>query len=522
MRKTFRLGARTTMRRTALLAAAVTFGMLIAGGAALLSLGPGEISAQAQAADRPNIVFVLTDDQMPGTENRMPALQSNLVQEGVKFTNMTSTFPLCCPGRATLLRGQYVHNTQIYGNSLPAGGWEKFKDRGLHRSTFATWLDDMGYQTGLFGKFLNNYRERGAPPPGWDRWYAWNGVDEGWTSVNDQGTQKPLDRQEADSLVAKEALGFLSTRLDNPAPVLAYVNFGAEHEPFAHASIDDDKFKGVNVPRTPAFNEDNVDDKPTYVSDLPPLSQEKISGLDQDYRNGLRSLMRVDRFIADAVGLLRRRGELNNTYFVFYTDNGAHFGQHRFEHGKLQPYEEDVNFPLIVRGPGIPPGVANTDLVGNHDVAPTIAEMAGVPTPDVPAFVDGRSFLGLAQNPATTPWTRTAVLSERETNGTPPNRWDTLRMKDAGGVKVYTRHETGAVRKEYYELSRDPNQVHNALGPADTTYPAPSDATLAYYEERLDALYRCGSGPRAPDAPVPTMPCRQAEDAPLLPVGPAP
>ena len=503
--------------RLSVLAAAAVVGVLLAGGAALLSLGSEE--ASAQAAQRPNVVFVLTDDQMPGTEKKMNALQRDVVREGVKFTNMTSTFPLCCPGRATLLRGQYAHNTQIYGNSPPAGGWRKFEARGLHRSTFATWLDERGYQTGHFGKVMNNYRERGVPP-GWDRWYAWNGVDMGWTSVNDQGKQKPLDRQEADSLVAKEALGFLDSRLTGPSgPVLAYVNFGAMHQPFAHAKVDEKKFSGANVPRSPAFNEKNVGDKPDYVRRLPRLSKKKISRLDQDYRNGLRSLMRVDRFVADATDLLRRRGELSNTYFVFYTDNGAHFGQHRFEHGKLQPYEEDVNFPLIVRGPGIPHGEVSTELVGNHDVAPTIADMAGA---DAPAFVDGRSFLGLAQNPTAAPWTRTAILGERENNGTPPNRWDMLRMKDDEGVKVYTRHQTGRVDKEYYDLARDPNQLHNALGPADKTYPAPDPATRAHYEKRLDDLYRCGSGPRAPDAPERSMPCRQAEDAPLLPSGPTP
>ena len=497
--------------RLSAVAVAMAFGVLLAGGASLLSLGSGEVSAQS--AQRPNIVFVLTDDQMPGTENRMPALQNNLVREGVKFTNMTSTFPLCCPGRATLLRGQYVHNTQIYGNSPPAGGWRKFQASGLQRSTFATWLDDRGYQTGLFGKLMNNYREegKGSIPPGWDRWYAWNGVDMGWTSVNDQGTRKPLDRPEADSLVAEEALGFLDSRLRGPSPpVLAYVNFGAMHKPFAHAKVDEKKFSGVNVPRTPAFNEKDVRDKPSYVRNQPRLSNKKISRLDQDYRNGLRSLMRVDRFIADATDLLRRRGELSNTYFIFYTDNGAHFGQHRFEHGKLQPYEEDVNFPLIVRGPGLPHGEVNTGLVGNHDVAPTLAEMAGA---TAPAFVDGRSFLGLAQNPATALWTRTAILSERETDSVAPNMWDMLRMKDAGGVKVYTRHEMGPGDgdKEYYDLSRDPNQLHNALGAADTTYPAPDDATLAYYEERLDALYSCAG-----------QSCRTAEDVSLLPGGPTP
>ena len=491
---------------------AVTLALsLLAGLILVVVLGTDASLGQpvGDAQERPNIVFVLTDDQMPGTENRMTALKRDVIEEGVKFANTTSTFPLCCPGRATLLRGQYAHNTKIYGNSPPAGGWEKFEARGLHRSTFATWLDAEGYQTGHFGKVMNNYREQ-TVPPGWDRWYAWNGVDMGWTSVNDQGKEKPLDRQEADSLVANQAMEFLSNRLrGDSAPLLAYVNFGAMHQPYAHPKVDDKKFTGANVPRTPAFNEDDVSDKPSSVRNLPKLSKKKVSGLDQDYRNGLRSLMRVDRFIADATDLLRRRGELSNTYFVFYTDNGAHFGQHRFGHGKLQPYEEDVNFPLIIRGPGIEPGV-NNELVGNHDVAPTFAEMAGV---EAPAFVDGRSFLGLAKDPAT-PWTRTAILSERENDGEPPNRWDMLRMKDGEGVKVYTRHQNG--EEEYYDLAPDvdPHQLHNALGAADTAYPAPDDATLAHYEERLDDLYRCGFDPNDPDR---SMPCRQAENDSLIP-----
>ncbi len=499
---------------------AATFTLSLLAGLTLLAAFSADAGLGQSAEDeqkRPNIVFVLTDDQMPGTENRMTALKRDVIEEGVKFTNMTSTFPLCCPGRATLLRGQYPHNTEIYGNSPPAGGWKKFQARDLHRSTFATWLDDRGYQTGHFGKVMNNYREKGkgSIPPGWDRWYAWNGVDMGWTSVNDQGKQKPLDRQEADSLVADEALGFLDSRLKgDSAPLLAYVNFGAMHQPYAHPNVDDKKFAGVNVPRTPAFNEEDVRDKPDYVSRLPKLSKKKVRRLDGEYRNGLRSLMRVDRFIADATDLLRRRGEMDNTYFVFYTDNGAHFGQHRFGHGKLQPYEEDVNFPLIVRGPGIAedgePGV-NTELVGNHDIAPTLAEMAGV---QPPAFVDGRSFLGLAKDPAT-PWPRTAILSERENDGEPPNRWDMLRMKDSEGVKVYTRHQNGD--KEYYDLRQDPHQLHNALGPADTAYPPPDGATLDHYEERLDALYGCGLAPGSGHST-----CEEYENVPLLPGGSAP
>ncbi|HZC00476.1 MAG TPA: sulfatase-like hydrolase/transferase, partial [Gammaproteobacteria bacterium] len=142
--------------------------------------------ARQENKNRPNIVFVLIDDALLGVQNPvMPGLQNNVISQGVKFSNTVSTLPLCGPGRATIQRGQYSHNTRIFGNSLPIGGWEKFQQQGMHRSTFATWINERGYATGLFGKYLNNYRDR-LIPPGWDRWYAWDGQKQGWQSVNDQ------------------------------------------------------------------------------------------------------------------------------------------------------------------------------------------------------------------------------------------------------------------------------------------------------------------------------------------------
>ena len=487
--------------RTIRLVASLATAMLLARVVVLVTV-MGSVRSMAAAAERPNIVFVLTDDQFPDTENKMPALKNNVTKEGIKFTNMTSTYPLCCPGRATILRGQYAHNTHVYGNTLPAGGWEKF--RKLQRSTIATWLNDAGYQTGLFGKYMNNYTGPSIPP-GWDRWYAWNGSREGWTSLNDQGTRKDLKPRVADRGVGNAALDFLDSRLRKPAPVFAFVNFGAMHAPYPYAGIDDGKFEGARVPRTPAFNERNVSDKPPSVRDLSRLSGSGISDLDRDYRSGLRSLMRVDRFVGRASDLLRSKGEMDNTYFVFYTDNGVLFGQHRFRHEKLQPYEEDVNFPLIVRGPGIPHGAKSGQLVGNHDIAPTLASIGAA---NVPAFVDGRSFLSLARNPNTA-WPRNAILSERESDNVAPNLWDMLRMQG----KVYTLYKGG--KKEYYDLTVDPYQLHNAFGTSDTTYPPPDTATKRHYERRLDALDACAGhkGPRS---------CRDAEDAPLLSAGAAP
>jgi N-acetylglucosamine-6-sulfatase len=472
--------------------------------AAVLAAGCG--AEVRHTPQKPNIIFVLTDDQFPGTEDMMPGLKNDITNEGVTFSNMVSTFPLCCPARATIQRGQYSHNTKIYGNSPPAGGWVKFRDRDLHRSTMATWLNQAGYQTGLFGKYMNNYTDRFIPP-GWDHWYAWNGINEGWTALNDQGTQKSLDWQEADSLVADEALEFLSNRLKSEAPVFAFVNFGAMHYPYFYAQVDADKFAGETVPRTPAFNEEDVSDKPKYIRKQPKLSSSDTYELDTAYQNGLRSLMRVDRFIENASELLRREHEMDETYFVFYTDNGVHLGQHRLMPGKLEPYEEDVNFPLIVRGPGIPHGVVKSELVGNHDIAPTLADMGGA---DVPDFVDGRSFLPLATGTATV-WPRTAILSEREENAEPPNTWDMLRMSN----KVFVRHENG--QREYYDLAADPYELHNAfqLDDPNKTPPAPDSPTRKYYEQRLNALYNC-KGQRGPGS------CGEAEDAPLLPASTTP
>jgi len=443
------------------------------------------------AKHKPNIVFVLIDDALPGVEDMMPGLRNNVTTRGVKFSNTVSTYPLCCPGRATIQRGQYSHNTHVYGNSSPIGGWKKFHEQGMHRSTFATWINERGYATGLFGKYLNNYMDR-LIPPGWDRWYAWDGKNEGWQSVNDQGRHVDIDPPEADALVADNALRFIDTRLANNSAFLAFVNFGAMHSPFHHAAIDADKFAGERVPRTLAFNEKDVSDKPSNIRGLPRLLDDEVQQMDVDYRNGLRSLGRVDRFIRDASDLLRRHGEFDDTFFVFYSDNGNHFGQHRLPHGKLQPYEQDINFPLIISGPGIPGGTVRQELVGNHDIAPTLAAMAGATVPD---FVDGRNVLPLARGEVPEgQWPRTAILSMIQPGGEGTNpKWALLRMPNA----KYVRHAGG--EEEYYDLDLDPIEVRSAQGNLDPE-------VARHYNARIDELLGCAGGS-----------CRQTENGPALP-----
>src|SRR5215210_7192378 len=112
---------------------------------------------EAQTAERPNIVFVMTDDLDERSMEQLGGIRDIMGTNGTTFKNAYVTYSLCCPSRATILRGQYPHNHEIIGNGLPEGGEEKFRNLGLDQSTLATWLDDAGYQTKLIGVYMTNY-----------------------------------------------------------------------------------------------------------------------------------------------------------------------------------------------------------------------------------------------------------------------------------------------------------------------------------------------------------------------------
>jgi N-acetylglucosamine-6-sulfatase len=120
---------------------------LLASVVALVVLNTQVKPSVAQVQDRPNILFVMTDDQDEESIVRMEKLQTNLVDRGTTFQNAFVTTPQCCPSRATFLRGQYAHNHQVLSNNSPLGGFERFQNSGRERSTVATWLNSAGYDT---------------------------------------------------------------------------------------------------------------------------------------------------------------------------------------------------------------------------------------------------------------------------------------------------------------------------------------------------------------------------------------
>lgn len=472
--------------------------------------GEDRLSGRAtQGADRPNVVLILTDDLDVGLLRRHGARYPNLAKlaaEGTTFENSFVTDPLCCPSRATTLRGQYAHNHRILGNRPPLGGAKKFRTLGHEGSTAATWLREAGYGTMLVGKYMNDY-DGDHVPVGWDGWYAVSGGhhshdlnENGWIHHYDAG------RFHLDDVLAEKASTSVRLPPEYGAPFFLWVGTRAPHAPAEPAPRHEGTFPEARLPRSASFDEADVSDKPGWVRDNPRL--EGIPAMQDLYRDRLRSMLAVDELVGRLMDALRETGELDDTYVFFTSDNGWHAGEHRLSTGKWTAYEEDIRVPLIVRGPGVPEGRTLPHMVLNNDLAPTFADLAGVSTPE---FVDGRSLAPLlGEDPPPVDGWRSAFLVEAATelgpgaipplSGDPlPDYWrhvpraeywgrpgfEAVRTED----RLYVEYGTG--EHELYDLKGDPHQLDNRYEKADP-------ALLRRLRDRLAALRTCsGSGCRA-------------------------
>jgi N-acetylglucosamine-6-sulfatase len=429
-------------------------GLGLALAAALLGLVPAAAAAE-QAQSTPNVVVVMTDDQSVSDVRRMPNVRRLLARRGTTFSNSFSSYPLCCPSRATFLTGQYAHNHGVDGNFAPSG-YYGFRGR---RNTLPVWLDRAGYRTVHVGKYLNQYGalDPREVPPGWDEWYG--GVDfstydyfnyllnhngrvkahgdadyaRALLEINratqrgridssadllalvgrlftpgDFGAQRARDYQT--DVLARIAAGFVrrSARSERPfflsfAPVAPHredingVRPGAPGPDPRPAPRHASRFAQSPLPRRPSFNEADVSDKPALIRAQPRLTQAQIADLRRDHRGRLGSLQAVDEAVGRLVATLRRAGELDETLILFTSDNGWTQGEHRVPDNKYVAYEESIRVPLIIRGPEVPAGQVIDPAAINVDLAATIVDAANA-RPG--RRLDGISLLPIAREPA--------------------------------------------------------------------------------------------------------------------------
>lgn len=454
----------------------------------------------------PNIVFILADDLDVTSAAQMVQVKALVTQAGAQFRQHRVSLSLCCPSRVTGLRGQFAHNTGIFKNGAPDGGFQATYSTGLENSTAATWLRGAGYRTAMFGKYLNGYPDT-APsatyiPPGWDEWISPNGGTpyKGFNyTMNENGSTVAYgDTAPAyitDVISARTTAFIRRAVADHPSqPFFAYVAPYAPHSPATPAPRHANTYPGAQAPRTASFDEADVSDKPSWVAALPRLTATQIDDIDALHRKRLQSLLAVDEMVKAIVDTLRDTGQLDNTYLFFASDNGYHEGQHRFESGKNTGYEEDLMVPLSVRGPGVPAGLVIDRFTANVDYAPTFADIAGIGTP---SWVDGRSLLGLMQGQSPASWRQVLLLEHKSDiddgllrrDGTwePADPFDLNSgtgdaitgfsgLRTADGY-TYIEYENG--ERELYDNGTDAAQLRNAYATAPPALQARLTAWLA-------------------------------------------
>ncbi|HEX2071301.1 MAG TPA: sulfatase [Thermoleophilaceae bacterium] len=438
---------------------------------AVLALTLMALLVPAAAHAKPNIVFIMTDDQTVGST----AVQRNvglIKGQGTTFTETIASYPLCCPSRATYLSGQYSHNHGVIHNAGPFGGYIHFD----HSNALPIWLQQAGYRTMHVGRYLNGYGVQNPNmaevPPGWNDWVSGVGEQvfnyERWqTNENGQifnrpGPDHPNEHQT--DFYGRRAAELIDQAAPSTQPFFLSLTFPAPHSGFPLEPDDPpflptpypaprhrNAFAGTPLPRPPNFDEADVSRKPQIVSDRPRLSPEWVAAIQENYQQELESLLSVDDAVGGVVNALERSGELDDTLLIYTSDNGFFHGEHRLASEKILPYDEAARIPLIMRGPGVPSGVELDNLVSNIDWAPTIVDAASA---RAGRLMDGTSLFETLDDPHRVPGREIVLENGTGANGIPMFR--ALRNERY----LWIDHKFSG-EYELYDLLKDPYQLRN-------------------------------------------------------------
>jgi hypothetical protein len=306
-----------------------------------------------------------------------------------------------------------------------------------------------------------------------------------------QNGDKPVYYQgwQQSDVVRVKALERLEHLVEQEDPFFLMIAPTAPHvenltDPPTPPSRYNNKFANLTIPYRPNFNppDELHTDRPSWWAGLPRLNETQINETQRLYQRRLEALQGVDDIIEDVVTLLDGKGELDNTYVIFSTDQGYHLGTHR-DVGKCSPYIEDANIPLVVRGPGIKQGQVSRIPSTVTDFAPTFLDITGLADEDRPPFLDGTSMLEAWENPDDLSigkakeainvefWGRAFTEIPTWTGGDPRpgmywnNTYKTMRIVNEDYAWVYSRWCTGDT--ELYDSLNDPYEMTNLAKSTD-------------------------------------------------------
>lgn len=480
----------------------------------------------ATSSTKPNIIFILTDDERFDDQWVLAKTNSLIGGQGVTFKNFFVSFSGCCPSRSTFLTGQYAHNHGVLGNTAAQnGGYAKLD----HTNTLPVWLQNAGYYTLHMGKYLNFYGHDdastvpGSPPleipQGWDEWsglvsggyfdFTLNENGATTTYSSQTGTHANCDLHPEDGacyqsdVLSKKALDFVERRAlsTDGKPFYLSISFPSPHVQVPKTESGDaegngtsfdmpgvclsnpqpparyqDALKALLLPIPPSFGEKDVSDKPLFIRLLPSIDPKSsyASFIACSYRSRLESLLAVDEGVEKIVDTLKAKGLYDSTIIFFTSDNGWLNGEHRVPFGKGLPYEESIREPLLIEGPGIPHGLTIEKMAVNIDYAPTIVELAHAVAGRV---MDGRSLLALIKDPSIS-WRNDFLIEDQALGNSAVRNKKYL-------YSMYTTSGVGRGAEELYDLQNDPYEL-------ESKHKDPSFSSVkSQLKQRLEILKTC-------------------------------
>ncbi len=437
-----------------------------------LKATPSTSAAEQPNAKRPNVVFILTDDQRwdhlscAGHPFLKTPHIDRLAAEGARFANAFVTTSLCSPSRASFLSGLYANTHGVTNN---------FTDYPNNLPSFPKRLKAAGYHTAYIGKWHMGEQDD-SKRPGFDFWISHKGQGKYYDNQFNINGKRQTVHGYYTKVVTDFAVQWLKAG-HNGRPFLLMLGHKAPHTPYVPEKKYAHLYDHVHIGYPPsAFH---LEGKPKWVKErldtwhgiYGPLYGFRKQFPDRslpaivDFYRFVQAYTATIKSIDDSVGriyqTLKEMGELDNTLFIFTSDNGMFLGEHGMT-DKRAMHEPSIRIPLVIRYPKlIRPGTVINQQVLNIDLAPTIIDICGARA--LPK-VHGRSFVPLLKG-RTTGW-RTAWYYEYNyekqfpytpnVRGVRTDTWKYIRYPHGdGGPDRY--------KAELYNLKEDPNELHNLI-----------------------------------------------------------
>lgn len=413
------------------------------------------IVADDNPDSRPNIVFILSDDQrhdVLGSAGH-PIIQTPhldaLAKQGTRFTHAFVTTPICAASRATILTG-LVERTHGYTFGMEALSTDEM---GM---SYPKILRDHGYRTGFFGKI--GVKMDVAPDLLFDEF-----------SFRDRPYL--TDKGHIDALNTSDALAFIENNSRNQ-PFCLSVSYssahaedgdhlpGEEHH-FAVIEPMKGKYAGVDMP-LPRLGDNAVFEKhPDFLrQSLNRVRYHWRWDTPEKYQENMRAyyglISGLDYMVGEIIQKLEEENLSDNTIIIYMGDNGYYMGERGFA-GKWSHYDESIRVPLIIYDPRHRSESANhtiDELVLNLDIAPTILDLAAI---SIPTNYQGQSLLPFVKGRPVAEWRQSFFMEHLMVHPQIP-RWEGVRTKD----HVYARYlDQDPIYEYLHDLKTDPLQLEN-------------------------------------------------------------